>query len=40
MKTFDKEEVDLMASVENEEWVSIDNLDEEIKEPKRPRKRQ
>ena len=31
MKTFDKEELDLMASVENEEWVSIDNLDEEIK---------
>ena len=31
MKTFDKEVLDLMASVENEEWVSIDNLDEEIK---------
>ena len=31
MKTFDKEEIDLMASIENEEWVSVDNLDEEIK---------
>jgi predicted DNA binding CopG/RHH family protein len=31
MKPFDKEEQKLMESIENEEWVSVDNLDEEIK---------
>jgi len=27
---YDKEEEKLMASVENEEWISVDNLEEEI----------
>jgi len=27
---FDEEEKNLMASVENEEWISVDNLAEEI----------
>ena len=31
MKPFDEEERKLMESIENEEWVSVDNLDEEIK---------
>jgi predicted DNA binding CopG/RHH family protein len=31
MNLFDKEEQELMESIENEEWVSVDNLDEEIK---------
>ena len=36
MNAFDKEEIDLMVSIEN-----VDNLDEEIKKsPEQPRKRQ
>lgn len=31
MKPFDKEEQELMKSIENEEWVSVNNLDAEIK---------
>jgi predicted DNA binding CopG/RHH family protein len=31
MKPFDKEEQELMESIENEEWVSVNNLDAEIK---------
>ena len=31
MRAFDKEERDLMESVEKEEWISLDNLDREIK---------
>ena len=31
MKPYDKEEKELMESIENEEWISIDNLKEEIK---------
>jgi predicted DNA binding CopG/RHH family protein len=31
MKSYDKEELDLMKSIETEEWVSVDNLEEEIK---------
>ncbi len=34
MKSFDKEEQDLMESIENEEWISVKNLDEEIKKAK------
>ncbi|MBW1851539.1 MAG: antitoxin [Deltaproteobacteria bacterium] len=30
MKSFDKEEQELMKSIENDEWVSVNNLDEEI----------
>ena len=31
MKPFDKEEQELMESIEKEEWVSVNNLDAEIK---------
>jgi len=31
MKPYDKEEQELMESIENEEWVSVNNLDAEIK---------
>jgi predicted DNA binding CopG/RHH family protein len=31
MKPFNEEERKLMESIENEEWVSVDNIDEEIK---------
>jgi len=31
MKAFDKEEQNLMESIEKEEWISVDNLDAEIK---------
>ncbi len=31
MEAFDKEEQKLMESIEKEEWVSVDNLDAEIK---------
>ncbi|MGD9082973.1 MAG: antitoxin [Desulfobacterales bacterium] len=31
MKPFDEEERKLMESIENEEWVSVDNIYEEIK---------
>jgi len=34
MKPFDKEEQELMESIENEEWSSVENLDEEIKKAK------
>ena len=34
MRAFDKEERDLMESVEKEEWISLDNLDREIKKPR------
>jgi predicted DNA binding CopG/RHH family protein len=34
MKPFDKEEQELMESIENEEWVSVNNLDAEIKKAK------
>jgi len=35
MKPFDEEERKLMESIENEEWVSVDNLDEEIKKARK-----
>jgi predicted DNA binding CopG/RHH family protein len=31
MKPFNEEERKLMESIENEEWVSVENIDEEIK---------
>ena len=31
MRPFDKEEQDLMESVEKEDWISVNNLDLEIK---------
>jgi predicted DNA binding CopG/RHH family protein len=31
MKPFDKEEQELMESIEKEDWVSVNNLDQEIK---------
>ena len=31
MKPFNEEERKLMESIESEEWVSVDNIDEEIK---------
>ena len=31
MRPFDKEEQELMESIEKEGWVSVDNLDQEIK---------
>ena len=31
MKAFDKEEKNLMESIEKEKWISVDNLDAEIK---------
>jgi predicted DNA binding CopG/RHH family protein len=34
MKPFDKEEQELMESIENDEWVSVNNLDEEIQKAK------
>ena len=34
MKPFNKEEQELMESIENEEWVSVNNLDAEIKKAK------
>ena len=34
MKSFDKEEQELMESIENEEWISVKNLNEEIKKAK------
>ena len=34
MKPFDKEEQELMKSIENDEWVSVNNLDEEIQKAK------
>jgi len=34
MKPFDKEEQELMESIENEEWSSVENLDEDIKKAK------
>ena len=30
MKSFDNKEKELMKSIENDEWVSVNNLDEEI----------
>ncbi len=34
MKFHDKEELELMKSIETEGWVSVDNLEEEIKKAK------
>ena len=31
MKPYDREEKELMESIEQENWVSVDNLEEEIK---------
>ena len=31
MRPFDKEEQELMESIEKEDWVSVNNLDREIK---------
>lgn len=31
MKRFSKDEKELMKSIENENWVSVDNLEDEIK---------
>ncbi|MBW2319177.1 MAG: antitoxin [Deltaproteobacteria bacterium] len=31
MRPFDKEEHDLMESIEKEEWISVNNFDQEIK---------
>jgi predicted DNA binding CopG/RHH family protein len=31
MRAFDKEEKELMESVEKEDWIPVDNLDREIK---------
>jgi len=35
MKFHDKEEQELMKSLETEAWVSVDNLEEEIKKAKK-----
>ena len=35
MKFHDKEEQELMKSIETEAWVSVNNLDEEIKKAKK-----
>ena len=34
MKFYDKEELELMKSIETEGWVSVNNLEEEIKKAK------
>ena len=34
MKFRDKEELELMKSIETDEWVSVNNLEEEIKKAK------
>ena len=34
MKVYDKEEKELMESIEKDEWVSIENLEEEIQKAK------
>jgi predicted DNA binding CopG/RHH family protein len=31
MRPFDKEEKELMESIEKEDWISVNNLDQEIK---------
>jgi predicted DNA binding CopG/RHH family protein len=35
MKFHDKEELELMKSIETETWVSVNNLEEEIKKAKK-----
>ena len=35
MKAHDKEELELMKSIETEAWISVDNLEEEIKKAKK-----
>jgi hypothetical protein len=35
MKAHDKEELGLMKSIETEAWISVDNLEEEIKKAKK-----
>lgn len=35
MKPYDKEELELMKSIETEEWVSVNNLKDEINKAKR-----
>ena len=35
MKPHDKEELELMKSIETEEWVSVNNLEEEINKAKK-----
>ena len=35
MKPYDKEELELMKSIETEEWVSVNNFEEEINKAKR-----
>lgn len=34
MKVYDNEEKKIMESIENEEWISVDNLEDEIKKAK------
>jgi predicted DNA binding CopG/RHH family protein len=34
MKVFDKEEKEIMESIETEQWISVDNLEDEIKKAK------
>jgi predicted DNA binding CopG/RHH family protein len=34
MRPFDEEEKELMESIENENWVSVDNIDQEIRKAK------
>jgi len=31
MKNFSKDEKELMKSIENEKWISVDNLEDEVK---------
>ncbi len=38
MKFHDKEELELMKSIETESWVSVNNLEEEIKKAKKAAK--
>ena len=35
MKPYDKEELELMKSIETEKWVSVNNLEDEINKAKR-----
>jgi len=34
MKHFDNDEKELMKSIENEKWISVDNLEDEIRKAK------
>ena len=35
MRPYDKEELEMMKSIETEEWVSVNNLEDEINKAKR-----